>query len=322
MFLDKSQDSEIKVIDFGLSRKFEPNTAKVLDSVVGTPLYVAPEVLDQKYDYRCDNWSIGVLMYVLLSGMAPFMGHNRKSVFKKIAHVSYDFKGREWDLVSNEAKDLISKLLVKDVDKRLSLDKAIEHEWIKKNMEKYKLDMNIVTKISQFQYQSEFKKVAMKMLVESMKEKDIIALKEQFRLLDKDRTGFIKYEELQQALKNTGYNISSKEWLKIVKNLKVDKKTGINYTTFIAGTMDRRLFFNKEKLWQCFKHFDVDNTNAITIPNLREAMARDGRKMLQKELEDMLREVDLKENDMIDFDEFLRLMNVEEECDLFRDQSI
>jgi len=68
--------------------------------------------------------------------------------------------------------------------------------------------------------------------------------------------------------------------LKIVKNLKVDKKTGINYTTFIAGTMDRRLFFNKEKLWQCFKHFDVDNTNAITIPNLREAMARDGRKML------------------------------------------
>ncbi len=103
---------------------------------MGTPLYVAPEVLDQKYDYRCDNWSIGVLMYVLLSGMAPFMGHNRKSVFKKIAHVSYDFKGREWDLVSNEAKDLISKLLVKDVDKRLSLDKAIEHEWIKKNMEK------------------------------------------------------------------------------------------------------------------------------------------------------------------------------------------
>ncbi len=65
----------------------------------------------------------------------------------------------------------------------------------------------------------------------------------------------------------------------MTKNLKVDKKTGINYTTFIAGTMDRRLFFTKEKLWNCFKHFDVDDTNYITIPNLREAMARDGRKM-------------------------------------------
>jgi calcium-dependent protein kinase len=122
MFLDKSSESEIKVIDFGLSRKFEPNATKTLDSVVGTPLYVAPEVLKQKYDYRCDNWSLGVLMYVLLSGMAPFMGHNRKSVFKKIAKVSYNFYGHEWDLVSNEAKDLIAKLLVKDVDKRLTLE--------------------------------------------------------------------------------------------------------------------------------------------------------------------------------------------------------
>ena len=122
MFLDRSDSSEIKVIDFGLSRKFEPNGAKVLDSVVGTPLYVAPEVLKQKYDYRCDNWSLGVLMYVLLSGMAPFMGHNRKSVFKKIARVGYNFYGSEWDLVSNEAKDLIKKLLVKDPDERLSLE--------------------------------------------------------------------------------------------------------------------------------------------------------------------------------------------------------
>ena len=108
----------------------------------------------------------------------------------------------------------------------------------------------------------------------------------------------------------------------MTKNLKVDKKTGINYTTFIAGTMDRRLFFTKEKLWNCFKHFDVDDTNYITIPNLREAMARDGRKMGQKEVQAMLKEVDIKENDMIDFDEFLRLMNVEEEVDLFREQSM
>ena len=87
----------------------------------------------------------------------------------------------------------------------------MEHEWITKNMEEYKINMNIITRISQFQYQSEFKKVAVKTLVESMKENDINLLKEQFRLLDKDKTGHIKYEELQQALKNTGYNISSNE---------------------------------------------------------------------------------------------------------------
>lgn len=86
--------------------------------------------------------------------------------------------------------------------------------------------------------------------------------------------------------------------------------------------MDRRVFFTKEKLWQCFKQFDVDNTNYITVSNLREAMARNGRRLPEKELEEMLREVDIKENDAIDFDEFLILMNVEEEVDLFRQQSM
>ena len=83
--------------------------------------------------------------------------------------------------------------------------------------------------------------------------------------------------------------------------------------------MDRRYFFNKERLWQCFKHFDVDDTNMITVSNLKEAMARDGRKMTNKELERMLKEVDYNDNDMIDFDEFLRLMNVEDVVDMFRD---
>jgi hypothetical protein len=82
--------------------------------------------------------------------------------------------------------------------------------------------------------------------------------------------------------------------------------------------MDRRIFYTKERLWTIFKHFDVDNTNMITVDNLREAMARNGRKVPQKELEVMLKEVDLKKNDIIDFDEFLRLMNVEEEVDLFK----
>ena len=82
--------------------------------------------------------------------------------------------------------------------------------------------------------------------------------------------------------------------------------------------MDRRYFYTKERLWQCFKHFDVDGTNLITVSNLREAMARNGRKVPIKEIEKMLKEVDYKQNDMIDFDEFLRLMNVEQEVDLFK----
>ena len=186
----------VKVIDFGLSRKFDPNQGRALDSVVGTPLYVAPEVLKQNYDHRCDNWSLGVLMYVLLTGTAPFMGNDKMSVFKKISRVEYDFNGAEWDFISDEAKDLISKLLVKDVEKRLTLEQAMEHPWITKNMEQYKIDHEIINRLGNFKYETQFKKLAVKTLVEMMNESDVKKLKDQFKLLDKDKTGFIKYHEL------------------------------------------------------------------------------------------------------------------------------
>jgi len=84
IFKDKTKNSEIKIIDFGLSRKYEPNQHRRLSSMVGTPLYVAPEVLKENYDYRCDNWSLGVLIYQLLCGYPPFYAQTRKQVFKCI----------------------------------------------------------------------------------------------------------------------------------------------------------------------------------------------------------------------------------------------
>ena len=81
---------------------------------------MAPEVLEGAYNYKCDLWSLGVVMYVLLSGYLPFQGVNKNDVFKKIMKGKFHFNHKEFEKVSPEGKDLICRLLVVDPDKRLS----------------------------------------------------------------------------------------------------------------------------------------------------------------------------------------------------------
>jgi serine/threonine protein kinase len=109
------QDGEIKLIDFGLSRALEDeeNGHKSLKTVAGTLAYMAPEVISEKYDPKhCDIWSLGVLLYLILSGYLPFQGENRNHIYQRIMGAKYHFDHKEFEAVSEEGKDLIRKMLV------------------------------------------------------------------------------------------------------------------------------------------------------------------------------------------------------------------
>lgn len=128
MYVGKEDDADIKIIDFGLSKKKSGKNVS-LDTVVGTPYYVAPEVLKGTYGYECDMWSLGVIMYILLSGCLPFSGANAPEVFEKVKTANFTFETKEWKGVSDEAKDLIRKLLTVDIKKRLTASNAVKHTW-------------------------------------------------------------------------------------------------------------------------------------------------------------------------------------------------
>ena len=102
----------IKLIDFGLPKYIKKG--QKLNSKIGTPYYLAPEVLEGKYDKQCDLWSIGVITYVLLCGYPPFNAEKEHDLFNKILCLDYEFYEKEWDQISWEAKDFIEKLLVQD----------------------------------------------------------------------------------------------------------------------------------------------------------------------------------------------------------------
>jgi len=110
----------LKVIDFGTSRKFGPH--KKMTKLLGTPYYIAPEVLNSNYDEKCDVWSCGVILYILLCGYPPFSGKSIDEIMKKIKIGKFKFEPDSWSHVSKEARNLISCMLVVDPRKRFSAE--------------------------------------------------------------------------------------------------------------------------------------------------------------------------------------------------------
>jgi calcium/calmodulin-dependent protein kinase I len=130
--------TDIKLIDFGYAGIWRPD--QQLTGLCGTPDYVAPEVLswydesDEKgipYGASSDMWSMGVLLYVILSGCSPFNADEEEALLKLVAMGQYEFHDPDWTHVSEDAKDLISNLLVVDVNKRYNMTQALSHSWVK-----------------------------------------------------------------------------------------------------------------------------------------------------------------------------------------------
>lgn len=318
LFSDKSKDAEIKLIDFGLSKQFdvvheESSITKALKTIVGTAFYVAPEVLHGKYDYRCDNWSLGVITYTLLCGNPPFFGENNKEIFAKVIKGKFHFIPSEWRGISKEAQDFIAKLLCVNVEKRYTAEQALNHVWLrslKKEREDTKLNPKIIENIANYKDIPTLKKEAMKVIVNMMNDKEVKDLKNAFRKIDIDNSGMISHLELQKIMNETGKQYSEDETKLIIKTIKKTDDLEINYSDFLAATIDRKVFSNKEKIKLAFKHFDIFNKNEISLNSLKETMARNGRKINDSILEEWIKEIS-PDNQKISYQKFVELMQNE-----------
>ena len=96
---------------------------------MGTPFYVAPEVLEGQYNELCDVWSAGVILYIMLVGDPPFVGEDQDQIFEQIMSKEIDFSEPQWESISDEAKELVHALLTKDVSQRISADIALTSNW-------------------------------------------------------------------------------------------------------------------------------------------------------------------------------------------------
>lgn len=165
----------------------------------GTPYYIAPEVLKESYNEKCDIWSCGVIFYILLTGIPPFNGANDEEILSKVLDGYFHFKPPTFKSVSSQCKDLIRKLLSYDVKKRITATEALSHPWFKTAGEsEYELDQEIMANLANFSIKNKMQQTLYYFLISqtiSSDQRDKLAT--MFKRLDLNNDGVISKEELQ-----------------------------------------------------------------------------------------------------------------------------
>ncbi|XP_043715138.1 calcium-dependent protein kinase 1-like isoform X2 [Telopea speciosissima] len=306
LLASKEEDSPLKAIDFGLSIFFKPG--EIFYDVVGSPYYVAPEVLRKHYGPEADVWSAGVMIYILLSGVPPFWAETEQGIFDQILHGHIDFSSDPWPRISGSAKDLIKKMLVRDPKKRLTVHQVISHPWVLVDGEApdKPLDSAVLTQLKHFSAMNKLKKMALRVIADSLSEEEIAGLKEMFRMIDADNSGQITFEELKVGLRRVGANLKESEIYDLMQAADVDNSGTIDYGEFIAATLHINKIEREDHLFTAFSYFDKDGSGYITQDELQQACEEFG--IEDAHLEEMIQEADLDNDGRIDYNEFVAMM--------------
>ena len=305
-------DANLKVIDFGTAQFFTHGVH--LTQKFGTPYYIAPEVLKKNYNHSCDVWSAGVNMYILLCGFPPFGGQTDEQILKKVSVGRYFFPSPEWDSISFEAKDLISKMLNIDLARRITAVEALQHSWLN-NASRVLIDQNTAKTLFQnmknFRTERRLQKATMSFIISQLSTKqDRDEMLELFKSLDKDSSGTLSKNELVEGFHSTfGDSIEEAEIEaeRIISLVDVNQSGEIDYSEFVLATINRQKLLSREKLDAAFKAFDIDNSGTISADELKAVLGRyhsyDETFWL-----DIIREVDTNGDGVIDLREFTEMM--------------
>ncbi|KAL3627491.1 Calcium-dependent protein kinase 15 [Castilleja foliolosa] len=306
-FLLSSKDDKamLKATDFGLSVFLEEG--KVYRDIVGSAYYVAPEVLRRSYGKEIDVWSAGVILYILLSGVPPFWAETEKGIFDAILKEEVDFESEPWPSISNSAKDLVRKMLTKDPKKRYTSAQVLDHPWIKGQAPDKPIDSAVLTRMKQFRAMNKLKKLALKVIAQSLSAEEIKGLKAMFTNMDTDKSGTITYEELKSGLARVGSKLSETEVKQLMDAADVDGNGTIDYVEFITATMHRHKLERDENLFSAFQFFDKDSSGYITRDELETAM-KDYGMGDEATIKEIISEVDTDNDGRINYEEFCAMM--------------
>lgn len=324
LFSNVSQDSELKMIDFGLSKHFQ--YGEVHHDAVGTPYTVSPEVIRGSYDERCDIWAIGVIAYLLLSGDPPFGGcGGPESLFQVRSNIlqgKFEFEPEEvWDHISQEAKNFIRTMLVTDPNFRPTAKECQKSHWLHEWANKDKLDTdtrlnaNVVAALVNFKEYSDMRKLLCEVLSFTLMPDQITDLRKEFEKLDTDGSGEISLTGLKQVLmQGAGAGslgaLGEEEVNDIFNAMRVRKtETTIHWHEFIAAGLSQ-CQVDERNLRLAFDRMDSDHKGYITFDNVMALMGRDGAESedeMKAMWSDSMRECN-SVNARITYDDFLLLM--------------
>ena len=304
---------ELKLIDFGCSKIFSPQKKTTFEDTIGTLVYCSPEVLKNNYDQKCDIWSCGVIMYLLLCGKYPFSGSSEEEITKKILFDKLQFDNKLFENVSESAKDLIRKCLIRDKNKRISVKEALTHEFFagEININNIFADEVVTKNIlknlkTNARKTSKFYQIVLTYLSYNFADKEHLQkLRNIFYKIDLNMDGKLSKEELYKAYKDAEISVTKKELNEIIKCMDFDGNGFIEYEEFIRVTLPKEQLFTDLNLKNAFDMFDKDKNGTISINEIIEVI---GTELDKNAIEELKKEVSYDGDKEIDFKYFKEFM--------------
>ena len=263
LFSNVADDSCLKLIDFGLSKVLDGESN--MKKTVGTTFYMAPEVIQGNYNEKCDIWSCGIILYIMLCGKPPFYSQDEDELKKKICSMHYNFDYPEFKKVSQDAINLIKKILVSP-DKRLSAGEILADPWIKENApnatgENLKQNWEHIEQYSKLNL---VQKSIINFTAFHLTSRETKEFVEMFKSLDENSDGVLSIDEIKKGVEQSKFGTKGENIVKMFEEMDIDKNGLINYTEFISALMDYEKI-KENQLLECFNSYDSDDSGKISF---------------------------------------------------------
>ena len=308
---ERGEELHLKIADFGNAASITQQSK--LKGETGTCYYMAPEVISGEYSEKCDEWSCGVIMFMLLTGKPPFDGSSDEQIMDSVKKGEFLMSGPDMDKVSLDAKDLISKLLVPETQ-RISAGEALNHSWFAGNRIKKSPRKDTFSAVSKNlrNFRSSFRfKETMKTFITSqiLSSKEIKPLREVFTVIDSDNDGKISKEDLVDYFRQSSATDPESEAKKVMSKIDWQGNGFIEYSQYIKASIDSDIAMSNKNLTLAFKMMDSDKKGFIRAEDLVESLSESTGEEDVRSWKSVIQEVSRKNDGILNFDVFMKVLS-------------
>merc|ERR1711871_632927 len=297
MYKSKDPNAPLKVIDFGLAAKVGKSSK--LTEPVGTGGYMAKEVIQGSYTTKCDLFAIGAIMFFLLVGELPFDHEDEEELDKLVVKGKYSMSAPEWSAISDEAKDLVKKLLSPEKDRPTAVE-CLQHPWIVSGgpTNAPHLSTTIYDRWKKHGIKNKVLNAAKIAIANKMTTDEIDTLAKEFDKVDADKGGNIDLQEFKKIIESSGIKVDT-DLEEMFRAVDSDSSGTISKKEFVAATMSDHIAITEEKLLHAFEEFDRDKSGKVDLDELTQMLNNDT--VLAK---DVFKEMDTNKDGFVDLQEF------------------
>ena len=313
---------QMKILDFGSARKKKKSYSEKLTGVTGTVYYCSPEVIKEKYDFECDEWACGVMMYILLTGEPPFQGNNEEEIFSNILNNELNLEHPKLKNVTENCKDLMKKLLMKKANKRILANDALKHNFFKTGINignllrgKFKENETILRGMLRRNFSgkkdAKFKEVVIAYISLNFSDQSVEKNARKIFMemtVGKDKHFLITKDIFVEKMGQICRDLSKKELEDLFDKMDENETGNIEYEELIRALTDKEKLLSDKNLKEAFAFFDKDNNGSITWNEIAEIVYPEG-KIPINTMKEFLEEIGQKDENMqMDYYEFRRIL--------------